>query len=225
MTRIFVLRPEPGLSATLAKAREMGLDAVAAPLAEVEDVAWSSPSNDSFDGLLLGSANALRHAGPAIDGWRNRSAYVVGEATAQAAREAGFIILRTGTGGLQNLLDDLGESDLRLLRLAGEKHLPLAPPEGVTIATRIVYRVVHKPISGGLASNLRDGGIVLLHSGETARHFTKECNRLQIEHQTISIAALAPRIAEAAGDGWRRVASAPAPTDRALLELARDMCH
>ena len=69
------------------------------------------------------------------------------------------------------------------------------------------------------------GATVLLHSGEAASHFAAECDRLGIARGIVRLAALAPRIAEAAGEGWRALAIAPQTRDRALLELARDMCH
>lgn len=224
--RVFAIRPEPGLSATIAAGRAIGLAVEGHPLAEVVPVAWEAPGDDAFDALLLGSANAARHAGPALARWCGRTAHVVGEATAEAAREAGLAIGEAGHGGLQGVVERLaGPGPMRLLRLAGAKHTALAPPAGVTIDTRVVYRLVHREIPPPFAASLADGGIVLLHSGEAARHFTGECGRLGIERAAIALAALAPRIAEAAGTGWRCVAVAPQPTDSALLAMARDMCH
>jgi len=232
---VFAIRPEPGLAATVSLARASGLDVVAEPLSEVCPVAWTPPSDGSFDSLLFGSANAIRHGGEALRRWRGRSAYVVGETTAEVAREAGFAIARTGSGGLQALLDELapgarqmrshGAGDMRLLRLAGERHLPLAVPEGITIQTIVIYRVVHLPVPETLERRLREGGTVLLHSAEAARHFADECERLALDRSLLAVAALSPRIAEAAGPGWRRIAASPTPADGALLELARDMCH
>ena len=43
MRRVLVLRPEPGASATVERARQRGLDAVAMPLFEIEPVAWEAP--------------------------------------------------------------------------------------------------------------------------------------------------------------------------------------
>ena len=63
MRRVLVLRPEPGASATVERARERGLEAVAVPLFEIEPIAWEAPDPAAFDGLLLTSANAVRHAG------------------------------------------------------------------------------------------------------------------------------------------------------------------
>ena len=62
MRRVLVLRPEPGAAATVKRARARGLDAVAIPLFEIEPLAWEAPPAGGFDGLLLTSANAVRHA-------------------------------------------------------------------------------------------------------------------------------------------------------------------
>ncbi|WP_338446423.1 uroporphyrinogen-III synthase [Pelagerythrobacter marensis] len=227
MTRpIVVIRPEPGLSATLDAARAAGLPAEGHPLASVAPVAWEAPSAAAFDALLLGSANAVRHAGPALARWQGGTAHVVGEATADAARDAGLRVGIAGEGGLQRVVDALRpQAPLRLLRLAGERHRPLSPPPGVSIETRIVYRVDYGRFPPGLAERLCDGALVLLHSGEAACHFAQECDRCGVSRAAVAIAALAPRIAQLAGEGWRDVGAASHPSDSALLALARDMCH
>jgi uroporphyrinogen-III synthase len=223
---IFAIRPEPGLSATLEAGRTMGIAIEGCPLAEIHPLAWRAPHDADFDALLLGSANAVRHAGAALARWRGRAAHVVGEATARAARAAGLAVVSVGQGHLQPVLDGLAqEGPLRLLRLTGEAHVAVTPPENVSIDTRVVYRVVHLPIPPELAARLALGGIVLLHSGEAVRHFAAECDRLGIAREAISLAALAPRIGQAAGPGWQRVETAAQPTDSALLALVRDICH
>jgi uroporphyrinogen-III synthase len=72
---------------------------------------------------------------------------------------------------------------------------------------------------------LTEGALILLHSAEAARHFASECERLGIDKGRIAIAALGPRIAVAAGSGWRDVRAAETPREAAILALARDMCH
>lgn len=225
--RVFVLRPQPGLEATLGAAARLGIDAAGLPLAEVCAVKWHPPNDDSFDALLIGSANAIRHGGDALARWRGHEAMVVGEATAAAAREAGLEVVATGSGGLQSLLDDcnFGVQPTRLLRLSGEKHVPLSPPSGVAIDTRVVYRVEYLELSDQQADSMRDGGIILLHSAEMARHFAKQFEQQSLRKERFAIAALAPRIAEAAGDGWRELGVSSTPTDKALLELVRNMCQ
>lgn len=225
--QVLVLRPEPGASSTAALATSIGLDPVLAPIAGVEPATWDVPDPAQFDALLVGSANVVRYGGVGLAALLDLPALAVGEATAAGLREAGFAVRMTGTGGLQSLLDGLaGDGFLkRLLRLAGEAHVPLEPPAGTSIATRIVYRVAYQPLSAEAVAAIGQGAIVLLHSGEAASHFAGECDRLGLARDTIRMAALAPRIAEAAGAGWLDLRIAPETSDRALLELARDMCH
>lgn len=223
---LVVLRPEPGLSATVDLARADGFTVTAAPMAEVQPVAWQVPPPASFDALLLGSANAIRHGGAALADYRGCRALVVGEATARAARDAGLDVVATGTGGLQSVLDRIAGSEFkRLLRLAGEDRVPLSAPAGLLIETRVVYRVAYLPLAPNAVRALQGGALALLHSGEAASHFAAECDRAGLERAGIAIAALAPRITESAGHGWRQVGVAAQANDRALLEMARDMCQ
>jgi uroporphyrinogen-III synthase len=66
---------------------------------------------------------------------------------------------------------------------------------------------------------------VLLHSAATASHFAAECERLGLPRETVALAALGPRIAEAAATGWRAVHTAPRPDEAALLALASQLCQ
>ena len=118
MRRVLVLRPEPGAGATAKRAREQGLDAVAVPLFEIERLDWQAPEAGGFNGLLLTSANAVRHGGEALASLRGLNVYAVGDATADAAREAGFDIAATGDDGVERLLGSI-EPDLGLLHLCG----------------------------------------------------------------------------------------------------------
>jgi len=68
-------------------------------------------------------------------------------------------------------------------------------------------------------------GLALLHSAATARHFAAECDRLELAREGITLAALGPRIAAAAGAGWGAVHIAPRPDETALLEMVFDLCQ
>ena len=83
MRRLLVLRPEPGASETVRRAHERGLDAVAIPLFEIETARWEVPEAGGFDGLLLTSANAVRHGGEQLQALRGLPVYAVGQATAR----------------------------------------------------------------------------------------------------------------------------------------------
>jgi len=225
MTRVIAIRPEPGLAATLERGRALGLDMAGWPLFEIRPVVWDPPAPEGIDGLLLGSGNALRHAGPALAGFLGKPVFAVGAATAEIARRKGLTVKVEGTGGLQQVLRGLNGQALTLLRLAGRKHVALAPPLGIVLETRVTYESAPLPMPAELAQALKGGALVLLHSAEAAQHFSAECERLEIDKSAISLTALGPRIAAAAGEGWREVRSAPEPREAAILALARDMCH
>ena len=223
------LRPEPGLSATLEKARALGLAITGCAVSAIRLVVWDCPDPAGVDGLLIGSANAFLHGGAHLARFTDKPVYAVGAATADAARAVGFTVAMTGSGGLQGVLDAV-PPPARLLRIAGEEHVPLTAPAGVTFAEVIAYRSVALPLDPAaplLAGSVVAGGgaLVLLHSAATARHFAEECDRLGLARQAIALAALGPRIAAAAGAGWAAVHTAARPDEAALLALARELCQ
>ncbi len=225
MIRLLVIRPEPGASETVAAARAMGLAAEAVPLFAVSPVAWQAPDPSQFDALLIGSANAPRHAGPHLASLRRLPVYAVGEATRQACRDAGLTVALAGEGGLQSVLGKLDPAHRRLLRLAGRERVPLALPQGVSVSEQVVYASEPRAMPPELATRLADGAVVLLHSAEAARHFAAECDRLSVPRGGIALVVLGTRVAQAAGGGWWTVSVADRPSDTALLAKACALCQ
>jgi uroporphyrinogen-III synthase len=216
MARLLVLRPEPGASATVEKARERGLEAVAIPLFEIEPVGWQAPEPGGFDGLLLTSANAVRCAGNQVEELRGLKVYAVGAASAQAAREAGFDIASTGKAGVDRFLGSI-EPDLKLLHLCGEdRHESQEVRQAITRVTTYRSRQNESP-----RLILKPDDIALIHSPRSGRRFAE----LVSDHGIIAIAAISTAAAEAAGEGWKSVAVAEEPSDEALLALAARLCN
>ena len=222
-TAILAIRPEPGLSATLAAGRKMGLAMHGFALARVTKVEWELPSLQRFDGLLIGSANAIRLGGANLKKLKHLPVYAVGEATAREAEAAGFEVALRGTGGLQKVLDQLpGPS--RLMRLVGSEFVDLTPPQDVEIERFQVYSITSRSFLDHHSELLDKDLIVLLHSGAIARQFASECNRLELDRKAISLAAMGERIVEPAGEGWAAIHISPAPNDRDLLEMVAKLC-
>ncbi|MGV3511412.1 MAG: uroporphyrinogen-III synthase [Novosphingobium sp.] len=219
---LVVIRPEPGNSTTCATAREMGLAPISAPLFEIKAVDWDAPT-ERFDAILAGSANVFRHGGAGLADFADVPVIAVGETTAAAARSAGFAVSRIGEGGLQPVVGSLPPGNY--IRIAGEDRVVLTPPEGARIVTVVTYASRKRAASAALQSVLERGAVVLLHSGEAARHFAQECERLGIRKESLHLACLAPRIAELAGNGWGTVAVAAGRTDKEVLELGARMCQ
>jgi uroporphyrinogen-III synthase len=221
---LVIVRPEPGCTASMAAARDLGIAAQAFPLFAVGPTAWTAPDPDDFDVVLAGSANVFRHGGPALAGLTRLPVHAVGETTATAARAAGFVVAGIGSGGLQPVLSAL-PAGTRALRLAGAERLVLTPPPGVTMAERTVYAAQPLPCPPALADLLRRPAAIALHSAEAARHFAAEVDRLGIDRGELALVTIGPRVTAAAGTGWRAVLTADTPSDPALLAKARDLCH
>jgi uroporphyrinogen-III synthase len=217
MKRVIVLRPEPGASETVRRARELGLDAAAIPLFEIEPIAWSPPDPAQFDALLLTSANAIRHGGAGLAVLRGLAVHAVGEATAEAAREAGFKIAAVGDSGVDALLSSIDPGQWLLHPCGEDRTAPTANRHRIT-ALRI-YR--SPPIASPGALTELSGAVVLVHSPRAGRRLAE----LILDRSAIAVAAISPAAAAAVGEGWSSVEAAERPSDDALLEIAIRLCN
>jgi uroporphyrinogen-III synthase len=215
---VLILRPQPGANETSDRARARGLEPVIAPLFTVRPLDWDPPSPDDFDAVLVTSANAPRHAGDPLAAFTHLPAYAVGDASAAAAREAGFGTVRIGPSD--------GAAALRLMESDGIRRAvhftspePAELPRGeVTLVQVPVYITLpgdRLPDEAIAAVNA--GAVVLLHSPRAAELF----GDLIDERRAISrIAAISEAAAAAAGTGWADVVVASEPRDDALVDAA-----
>ena len=220
---VVVIRPEPGNATTVAAAQALGLRALAFPLFAMAPTAWTVPDPAPYRALLAGSANVFRLGGAGLSRLAALPVHAVGAVTAEAARGAGFAVEQTGEGGLQPLSAALPPG--RYLRLAGEKHVPLALPDGVEVDDIVVYAARGTPMPPALVAALAKPAVVLLHSGEAAQHFGAESDRLGVGRDRVALACLAPRIGAMAGPGWQQIEIAQTRSDHAVLALAVQMCE
>lgn len=218
MKQLLVLRPEPGASATVARARERGLQAIAQPLFEIESVPWEVPEASGYDGMLLTSANAVRFGGAGLQELRGLTVYAVGEATAAAARDAGFDIASVGDAGVERLLGSI-EADLKLLHLAGEDRKELSQARQQIDAITVYRSKARRDVALDEIAQ----SVAVVHSPRAARRFSELVTK--DDRPTIAIAAISPETQEAAGTGWAVVKAASSPDDEALLALAERLCN
>jgi len=209
-----LLRPEPGLSASAERARQLGIEPICCPLFRINPLAWEAPDPAQFDAILLTSANAVRHGGDQLAGLRMLPVHAVGEATAQAAREAGFQVATVGDRDIHAVLAMIPPPS-RLLHLAGEDHREADDPR---IERRLLYRsaAIEAPRLPTL-----DGLVIAIHSPRAGARLA-ELARIRAN---AAIAAISPAAAEACGAGWKRVEVAERPDDKSLLALAATLCH
>lgn len=221
MTRpVLVIRPEPGNTATCARARGLGLEASGVPLFAVRPVAWDAPDPAGFTALLATSANAIRHAGPELARYTHLPGFAVGEATAAAMREAGFASVIAGARDVAAIVAKIATlGHQKLLHLAGREATPFEP-FGIAVEQRVVY--ASEPVVPGedLAAALAEGPVVLLHSPRAGARFAELAGNAR---SVIALVAISDAAAQAAGPGWEVVAVADEPRDGAVLARAQQL--
>lgn len=218
MTRaVAVLRPEPGNAATATKLAAIGLTTIRLPLFAIRALDWTPPDPTQFDALFLTSANAPRFAGPGLATLAALPAYVVGDATAAAARAAGLDVVTVGDRDGAALVSAASGVGRGLLLSGRDRSLE----SGGRIAGAIaVYASEVLPITD-TDLNALTGSVALLHSARAARQLTALLDPAR--RRSVRVAALSPAVRRAAGSGWERIESADAPTDDALLALTRQL--
>ncbi len=207
-----VVRPEPGLSRTVARLRSDGADVIALPLFVAAPVAWSVPDATAYDALLVTSANAVRLAGSGLATLARLPVIAVGAESAAVARAAGLSVVVTGSGGVVEALSAAGDVGLeRPLHLAGREHIDSGHP------TVIVYASADVAADAATFADAVSGRIVLLHSVRAAERVAA---LLDEQREATGIVALSAKVLAAAGTGWAGAAAAAVPTDAALCALA-----
>lgn len=214
--RVVILRPEPGNSATAARLSKVGLTPVPIPFFDVHPLVWPVPDPEAFDGLLLTSANAVRHGGAGLAALRSLPVLAVGAATAATAREAGFAVVHCGSTDVADLLHS-ARGFSRLLWLAGR--------ERTAIEHRALAAVIPVYASEPIALVAADvaalpESVILLHSARAGERLALEARRHGIARAAIRIAAISSKTAAAVGAGWERIAIASAPDDDSLIAAA-----
>jgi len=231
MARVLVLRPEPGASATAEALRARGHEVVIFPIGEVVPLALHDVDASRLTAVAATSANGVRHA-PAslIAELRDLPFFAVGEATASAARTAGFRRIRVADGDGQALarlvLQNLGAGD-RLLYLCGHVRRPefeqaCANAVGVVVAE--TYDMRYPDRGDAFRAMIRDGhpDIVMVHSFEAGRAFASLVEPFPDIIAGLEAVAISQRAAKPLSDLGIRAVAADRPDEAAMLAaLAR----
>lgn len=219
---VLVLRPEPGASATAARAAALGLAATVTPLFTTRAIDWDAPAADAQDALLVTSANAMRLGGAGLARLAALPIYAVGAATAAAARAVGFARVIVGDDDAAAIvMQAQADGVTRLLHLAGAEHRAVEMAGG-TISRVIIYEAV---AASRLPTPARDalaaGAVALVHSPRAGTLLRTLAEAAGVAADGIAVAA----ISASAGQGWRTLAVAERPTDDALLAAAVRLCE
>lgn len=220
---VLVTRAEPGNAATVARARDAGLSAHAAPLFAAHALDWQAPDPGRFDALLITSAQALRLAGPELDRLAALPVYAVGAVTAAAAEGAGLTVVTTGSGDAQSLLDAMASSEKTpdILWLCGRERTAFKA-RGATLVPLPVYAVDPVDPPPDWKALTTAPAILLAHSARGAARIAElagsDCGHL-------SLVAISAAAAAAAGEGWAAVTVTERPDDAAMVTAAHHLCQ
>jgi uroporphyrinogen-III synthase len=182
--RVLVTRPEPDARDEMEALAARGHEGVSAPLLVIELTKDVAIDLDDAQALIITSKNALRALAhhPALAAARMLPLFAVGESSARAARELGFIIVIEGPGngaGLAELIANRADPQRgRLVHLAGETlafDLKSAlAARGFSVSAPVLYRAVPaSELPERAVRCLRNGTLdgVILMSPRTARTF------------------------------------------------------
>jgi uroporphyrinogen-III synthase len=222
MMRVAITRALPDAERTAEKLRTRGAEPIVAPLLEVVPRAFDA-NLAGVQALLLTSANGVRAAAQATQE-RALPLLTVGDATARAAREAGFADIRSA-GGDVRALSALANTSLdpksgTLLYLSGADVaadlVSWLHAAGFQATRRIVYEA--RVVRALPAAYMQPLDIIVFHSARAARAFGRfgAPNAKQLTAGCLSqaVADAAEQIAH-----WTRVVVAPAPQEEALWRV------
>jgi uroporphyrinogen-III synthase len=180
----------------------------------------------SFPRLDQGRGDGEGTAADWLAPLRSLPVYAVGQATAAAARAAGFAAVVAGEGDAAAIMARAAAAGCRrLLHLAGREHRAVAMA-GIGVERAIVYAAdAVDALPPAAARAVADGAVALLHSPRAAALFGALVDAAGLSRAVVAVAALSPAVAAAAGPGWAAVAAAARPTDAALLAVVAKLCE
>jgi uroporphyrinogen-III synthase len=191
------------------------------PLFGVHALEWTPPDPILFDAVLATSANALRHGAAGLVPFHYLPLHAVGQATAEAAREAGFADVVAGSGDVEALLASL-PSGLRLFYPCGRDRRDLSAARQAILSVP-VYAADALPMPERFPA-IADA-VIAVHSPRAGARLAELADAAGIDRSNARIAAISEAAASAVGTGWETMMSAAQPNDCALLELAARLCE
>jgi len=170
--RVWITRAEPGAARTATRLRDMGFEPIIAPLLAVERLTPPVPDLAPFTALAFTSINGVT-AFAALTPRRDLPVFAVGDATAQAARDAGFADVRSASGDLHALARLIASERSDGVLLVPQAEIPAgdfdaalvaADARNVSIQPLIVYRARQTSVA---APQTFDA--ILIHSPRAAK--------------------------------------------------------
>ena len=220
--------------------KRRGVSSLILPLLEIIPLIFTPPDAAGIANLIFTSRHAVAAFAAQIDmaNWADKQLFVVGHATAAAARQAGFSRIITGTGGGRGLVPQImcRQSAVpgRFLWPAGaDKSFDMAAALGdyghrVDILATYAARPVTSP-DQSVIDKIADGAITaaIVMSSRSAALLSTLFATDALAHRRAEITLIvgSASIATAAGHGWRDIHTAIRPRRSRLLAMATLLYH
>lgn len=227
--RVLVTRPEADAAPLARRLAGMGIDAVIAPLMTVE-ATGAAVDLAGVQALLLTSANGPRALAPRAEVPRDLPVLAVGDATAAAAREAGFASVESADGDVDDLArlaaGRLDPAAGALLHVAGSVRAgdlaAMLHEAGFAVRRTVLYEAVAAERLPDAARDVLQAGNldgVLLYSPRSARLFEDLAAAAGLDGALARLDAfcLSANVEAALRGPWRSRHVAPDPAQDSLL--------
>ena len=223
--RLWVTRTQPQAEATAARLRALGHEPVVAPVLEVRPVAVDPARLAGADALAFTSQAAVA-AFAAQSPERGLPVFAVGEATAAAARAAGFsrVAPPAAGGDVRALADQIAQAAPRpaallnpTARAPAADLAALLAERGIPARGLVIYETAPTPMAGAPVGI--DG--VLIHSARAAEQVAQGITPALAA--SLSVYALSEAAASGLRNlGFARILVAEHPDEAALLRCLAD---
>lgn len=243
-----IIRPQPDADRDVLWLQRYGVPALASPVMRGTALAHDLPDPAGYDGVIFTSRHAVDaiRQSPKAAAWMMKPAFVVGTATAAAARDAGFSRLITGNGGGAGLIAPIRQAGALFGALSG-----VATGTSSGVATGRLVWPSAVDISFDMAAALPDFDVerVPVYQMVAAAGFTPAITNALDGQKIAAVIAMSPRsiqlfraaiaaagqdaalasisliagsnaIASAAGSGWKKVYTARHPRRSRLMAIA-----
>ncbi|WP_051332452.1 uroporphyrinogen-III synthase [Cucumibacter marinus] len=226
--RLLITRPSPGAEKTAARLEAMGHKAIVSPMLRYVPLEPVLPAPESFDGLVVTSANALRAFAldPVWEEWRNLPLHAVGDATADTAIALGATRVDSAGGDADALAAMLRKTPGRRLfyPCAAEPAADIAgllAPAGHKVTALPVYemrRMNRLTPNAEIALGAGSIDAALVYSRRTAEALGDALADLRVRDLTcLCISAVTAEALTARGQ--KRCYASTAPNETGMLAL------
>lgn len=239
---ILNIRPDDDAARDAVTLQRYGVAALASPVMTVQKLPTHFCAPSAVSGLIFTSRHAVTIFAAAVLrsdrqtealSWRTKPVYVVGAATARAARAAGFTNVQVGAGGGASLVPVISgrhkaKAQSLLWPSARYKSFDMVAAlreHGYHVIDQPVYEtVMAKTLAEDVLAAIKTGQVlaVLSLSARTSVLFINLLQSHGLEHfqSSMTFVAGSQTIADAAGSGWKEVFVAAHPRRTRLLAIA-----